>query len=540
MVTLFYFFIYLININIINSQNEFISKLYPKLFSKNKYQKLNNKYNVNIKIIEDKNIAHEFLINTSYISKDYNFDFYYIGKFFYLNDTNIDLLSNNSTTNNNNWILLIKDFSTFNKYISNNKSLLKHLTKAIIIPKNVVSTIDIFSKFCFNDLYVYLIELEEKNFNKILNTYDNKYNNINYYVKIISKKRELFPYIELYTLIVFISFFLLSFALIYKFQLNKYKGIYKEKQLNFLNNIKSHIESKFLILLLFLIDLNIFNSEKGFIIEKISLLKVIIIVFTLINKGGIYYFFLDAFYGIGIFFKENFHDKAIKFYLSGFILIFDILFQIFISSLKIPYAFYFLSLFIYSSIFLAIFIYTVRNMFFLLKVNAKLRKNEKFNNSLGTAIRLKIYIVLSQFIIYICYILLFLIIHKYFLFMQGLCFELEKDILFQSLDCYLIICISLIYIPRKWPNGFELNILFIKSLIKSNKVQINAEYEYKSNIAKENLANEKEIEKFMDKNYQKYFSILNPKVFIEKEKDNKNESLIKKNIKLGKLENSKK
>lgn len=539
MATLIYFFIYLININEINTQNEFISKLYPKIFSKNKYQKLNNKYNVNIQIIEDKQIAHEFLINTSYISKDYNFDFYYIGKFFYLNETNIDLLSDNST-NNNNWILLIKDFSIFNKYVSYNKSLIKHLTKAIIIPKNVFSTIDIFSKFCFNDLYVYLIEIEENNFNKILKSYSNKYNDDNYYAKIISKKRELFPYIELYTLIIIMSFLLLSFSLIYKYQLNKYKNVYKERQINFLKNVRSHNQSKFLILLLLLIDLNIFNSEKGFIIEKISLLRIIIIVFMLINKGGIYYFFLDVFYGIGIFIKEHFHDKAIKFYLSGFILIFDILFQIFISPLKIPYAFYFLSLFIYSSIFLAIFIYSLRNIFFLLKARIRLKKNERFNNRLGSSIRLKIYIVLSQFIIYICFIFLFLIIHKYFLFMKGLCFELEKDILFQCLDCYLIIFISLIYIPRELPNGFDLNILFIKSLIRSNKVQINAEYEYKSNIAKEKLVNEKEIEKFMDNNYQKYFSILNPKVFIEKEKDKKNESLIKKNIKLGKLDNSKK
>ena len=539
MATLIYFFIYLININLINSKNEIISKLYPKIFSKNKYQKLNNKYNVNIQIIENNEITYEYLINTSYISKDYNFDFYYIGKFFYLNETNIDFLSQNSTYNNN-WILLIKDFSIFNKYVSYNKSLLRYLTKAIVIPKNVFTTIDIFSKFCFNDLNVYLIEIEENNFNQILNLYSNKINDDNYYAKIISKKRELFPYIELYTLIIIISFLLLSFALIYKFQLNKYTNIYKEKQLIFLKNVKGYIQSKLLILLLLLIDLNIFNSEKGFIIEKISLLKIIIIVFMLINKAGIYNFFLDVFYGIGIFFKDLFHDKAIKFYLSGFILIFDILFQIFVSPLKIPYAFYFLSLFIYSSIFLTIFIYSVKNMFFLLKVNARLRKNERFNNSLGAAIRLKIYIVFSQFIIYIFYVLLFMAIHRYFLFMQGLCFELEKDILFQSLDCYLIICISFIYIPRKWPNGFELNILFIKSLIKSNKVQINAEYDYKSNIAKENLVNEKEIEKFMDKNYEKYFSILNPKVFIEKEKDNQNENLIKKNIKLGKLDNSKK
>ena len=540
MATLIFFIIYLININIINSQNEFISKLYPKIFSKNKYQKLNKKYNVNIQIIEDRQITHEFLINTSYISKDYNFDFYYIGKFFYLNETNIDFLSNNSTDNKN-WILLIKDFSTFNKYVSYNKSLLKHLTKAIIIPKNVFTTLDIFAKFCFNDLYVYLIEIEENNFNQILNSYSNKFNDDNnYYVKIISKKRELFPYIELYTLIIIISFLLLSFGLIYKLQLNKYADSYKEKQLNFLKNVKYYIETKFLILLLFLIDLNIFSNEKGFVFEKISLLKIVIIVFMLINKGGFYYFFLDVFYGMGIFFKDHFHDKAIKFYLSGFILIFDILFQIFVSPLKIPYAFYFLSLFIYSSIFLAIFIYSVKNMFFLLKVNARLRKNERFNNSLGGAIRLKIYIVFVQFIIYIFYILLFLTIHHYFLFMQGLCFELEKDILFQCLDCYLIVFISLIYIPRKWPNGFDLNILFIKSLIKSNKVQINAEYEYKSNIAKENLANEKEIEKFMDNNYQKYFSILNPKVFIEKEKEKQNKHLIKKNIKLGKLDNSKK
>ena len=234
-------------------------------------------------------------------------------------------------------------------------------------------------------------------------------------------------------------------------------------------------------------------------------------------------------------FKESLFYKVMNYYLSSIIILFYILFQIFISPLKIPLAFYFLSFFIYIPNFSIIIFYSIKNLIFLLKANSKIKIIKRFNNEYGGSIRLKICIVISQFIFYLFYIFFFFVLHKYLLFKKGFCFEIEKDILFQSLDSYIILAIALIYIPRKFPNRFDLYILMIKDSIKTNKVQIFAGNNYQTNIPKKILFNEKDINFFIINNKKKHFSILNPKVFLEKEKDNENISLLENNIKIGKL-----
>jgi len=173
MVTLFYFSIYISNIIglvCINAQNNlFISRIFQLFIPHNKYEKILKKYNINIQIIENKNIINEFLINTSYIEKDV--EFYYKGKFFYLNDHNLDLLSDKK---NKNQILLIKSNNIFNNYISNNSSLIKYLTKVIIVPKNSIPNLNIMSNYCLFHLNIYLLELDENIFNQIINKYMQK------------------------------------------------------------------------------------------------------------------------------------------------------------------------------------------------------------------------------------------------------------------------------------------------------------------------------------------------------------------------------
>ena len=120
---------------------------------------------------------------------------------------------------------------------------------------------------------------------------------------------------------------------------------------------------------------------------------------------------------------------------------------------------------------------------------------------------------------------------------KGIYFLLEKDILFQWLDSFLIICLGIIYIPIKLPEGFALHIVFIKDLLK-NTMKISAEDEYGSNIPKEILMDENENKKFVKNNNKKYFTILNPKLFLHKEKDNKNANLVGPNIKIGLLNES--
>ena len=58
-----YFFIYLLNIYFINAENEsLINKVIKKIISKNYYEKIINKYNVSLKIIENGNITNEYFI----------------------------------------------------------------------------------------------------------------------------------------------------------------------------------------------------------------------------------------------------------------------------------------------------------------------------------------------------------------------------------------------------------------------------------------------------------------------------------------------
>ena len=536
MVTLFYFSIYISNIIglvCINAQNNlFISRIFQLFIPHNKYEKILKKYNINIQIIENKNIINEFLINTSYIEKDV--EFYYKGKFFYLNDHNLDLLSDKK---NKNQILLIKSNNIFNNYISNNSSLIKYLTKVIIVPKNAIPNINIMSNYCLFHLNIYLLELDENIFNQIINKYiqnDKNYNN-NYYARIISKKYEIFPFKELYSILLIFSLILFAFAFIYKYTLKKFEDDLKERQIIFLKDLQYYLNEKFAILFFLYIELNIFYSYEGFIMDYSSFIRLLTIFFMIINKARITSFILDIYSGKGIIYKDSRIINIINYYLSALIILFYILFQIFISPLKIPLAFYFLSIFMYTPTFSVIILYSIKNFIFLFKAHSKIKKIKRFNDEYGGSIRLKICNVILQLIFYLIYIFFFFIFHEYLLFKKGNCFEIEKDILFQCLDSYIILTIALIYIPRKFPKGFDLYILIIKDSIKSNKVQIFDGYNYHSNIPKESFINEKEIIKFIRNNNKRHFSILNPKVFLNKEKDNKNISLLEKNIKIGKL-----
>ena len=524
-----YFIVFLSNIFLINTQNLFSSNIFIKTLYKHKFQRFNKQYNISIKIILDKNITNEFFINSTYISKLKSYDFLYTGKFFYLNDTNIDLLSNNNYENQ--FILLINSNLEFQQYINNNRSLIKYLTKLIIVPKNIIQDFDINSKLCFKQLSILLLELEENIFNQILNNYN--YNN--YYAKVISKKIEIFPFRQLYLINIFTSFFLFTFSLIYKYAFAKYEYNYREKQIYFLNDLKFFIYSKIFILLLLFIELNLFYNFKGFFFDNISFLKVFSFFFMAFNKVEITYFFFSVYFGKGIFVKERNGFQFIKMIFTGFIMIFYIFFHVFMKPSKNASLFYYLSLISYAPTFLSIVLFSFKNIIFLFKANYLIRKVERFNNIYGKSIRLKLYMTFSQFLIILFYAYFFLGIHEYLLFKKGLYFGLEKDFLFQSLESWLILLLALIYIPRNWPNGFNLRIKYKKSRIKVYKLQINEGLNYKSTIPKGIITSRKENKMFIKKNKRKYFIIIKPKAFLDKEKDNKDVNVVAEYIKLGKV-----
>ena len=144
------------------------------------------------------------------------------------------------------------------------------------------------------------------------------------------------------------------------------------------------------------------------------------------------------------------------------------------------------------------------------------------------------------------YVFFYFFVQKYILFKKGLCFTIEKDILFQSLESIFILLISIIYLPRKWPEGYGLYILMIHNSKRTNKINISGDNDYSSSIPLNELDSEEKINNYVKNNYQKDFVILNPKVFLEKNRNNiindendeekeiKN-SFLGNNVKLGKL-----
>lgn len=533
MVALIYFLIYLSNIICIiciNTQSDFfITKIIKRFISPNNFKKIQIKYNANIQIIENKNITNEFFINTTYISNDFSFDFYYDGKFFYLNDTNIDLLS---TMSYKNWIILVESYSTYNKYVSNNRSLIKHLTKVFIIPKYSFPPLSKEARYCYEDLSIYLIEVEEDIFNQLKNKYCDKYDdNINYYATIKSKKYDIFPYLELSTINLFFSFILFVFIFIHRRLTTMFINNLKRFQINFLNDLFIQVALKLIIFNFFYAEFYVLNRKEG-IIEESFLQKLFIYLFLIYNKSLTCKIILNTFYGIPLGFKYYKIYKFINYYLISLIILFYVLFQVFKSPNTIPIAFYIINVIIYMPKFSAIIFYSFKNMILLFKIKFKIRKNKRANNIYGRSLILKLLIVIIQFFAYLIYIFFFICLHQYLLFKNGNYFEIEKDILFHCLESGLIIIICIIYIPRKYPVGFEFNIIYIKERIKTNKIKISVENIYKSNIPKEQLTNDKDIKKFVKNNHKRYFSILNPKVFLDKDKNN-NDANLSKNIKIG-------
>ena len=531
MAILFLFIFFLSNIILIKSIDIFfVSKILEERFHNNTIQRSNQKYNLNIQIIENRTITNNILINTSYISKDYSFEFLYTGKFFYLNETNINLLSNDDKFTND-WIFLMDSYKAFNDYSTKNKSLIKFLTRAIIVPKDSFPTIAIISRYCLFDLSIYLIEVEQDTFNKIKAYSDNMNND--YYAKINSKKCDFFPYKELYQIIFFLFLVFFTLLLIYRIMLKIYANSFSGRQLRLFKKINDNTYYKVIILLLLFIELNSIFNYESFIIEYSTFISIITTFFMIINKVYFWSFIFDIYHGEGVFLKDD-KLKFIQNLLSSLIMIFYIFFHVFISPITIPNFFYFSNLFIIIPIFFFVSFLVFKNIIFIFRAILKIKKFSRFNKKYGRGIRLKLYITFIQYIIFLIFTLLFLGVNKYFFIKKGSYFRLEKDILFQWLDSFLIFCLGIIYIPIKLPEGFELNIVFMKDALK-NTMKLSAEDNCASNLPKEILMDENENKKFVKNNNKKYFTILNPKLFLHKEKDNKKVNLIGPNIKIGKL-----
>ena len=542
MATILFFIIYLSNIICIiciNTRNNFFAaSIFKKFLPNAQYEKLLLSYNINIQLKRGYKIEKEYFINTTYMDKDFIFDYLYSGKIFMLNNTNINFLSRKYYDSK---IILIKENTTFGNFIKQNARIIRYLTKIIIIPKNIISDINIIAKYCFYDLSILLIELDENIFNELENY------NRSYTINIISKKIDVFPFKFLFILLIIIEILLFVFSNIYKILLKLYNSTYNTNQINFYRKIHSIIDLRIFTLLLLYIEINLFFNVEGIVIEYTSFLQSLLIFFMIINEVTNISFFQRIYYGIGINLRGERIMVILMGYLTGFYTVFFILFNVFINPLRIPNAFYILNLFVSFPIFSEMLYYSIRNIIFLCKAYSKVRPIKNQNEKYGKGIRLKIIIVIIQFIALLFFSFCHLIIHEYLLFKKGICFTIEKDLLFQILESCFILFLAIIYFPRDWPKGYNLYILMINSSKKTSKINILGGDNYSSSISKNELNKEEDIKKYVRYNNNKFYVILNPKMFFDKnKKDNDRNSdifeerekenfILGKNVKLGKL-----
>jgi hypothetical protein len=161
---------------------------------------------------------------------------------------------------------------------------------------------------------------------------------------------------------------LFIFSRLYRSLIKKYENNYKLKLKKFLLNIGYFIDIKILVLFPFLLELNTFYNIQGFNFDLDSFFKFFVIFLMIYNKSYMVYFILTIYEGAGLNFKKSSKiNEVINAYLSSLIAVFYILFHIFVPSLKIPKAFYLISIFIYIPIYSIILYYSLKNIFFFLK-----------------------------------------------------------------------------------------------------------------------------------------------------------------------------
>ena len=514
------FFIYLaeiIEIKSINIKND--SSVVKKIISPNYYERFLKQYDINLQLIENNNnIKEEIFINTSYLSKSYKFEFLYMGKFLFLNDTNLDL----SPYKNDymNYLLIIDKNTIFNYYIEN-INLIKDFAKIIIIPKSKNNNININSRALFVDFSIYLIEVEENIFNKLLDIYNN---HNNYYGKIISKKLEFLFNKEFKTKIIIILIFLLLFFPFYKVIVQKiYYNylIYIQLQIYFLLKIK------IFILFCIYLELNRFIHLHGFYLYKNSFLMKLANFVLVMTKYDMTCIILISFSGLPLFLKIRTSYLKIISLISRLSMVLE-LYCMFVSSEKKPYSLYMGNLFLYIIILFLFVFFTLRTLIQLFKLITKIKKCQKYKIYLKS-LRLKLCISIALSIAFVFYFFYFFSLNEYIKIKKDLILEIETKIIIQCLESCLILILAIIFLPTNKVYGFN----HILNIIKHKTETITPNQFYRTNIPKPSIENRKEITNFLLKIYKKPLIILKPKAFSKKNKENEN--LLASNVNTGKL-----
>ena len=376
--------------------------------------------------------------------------FAYTGKILYLNEyKSIEFLKDKDINYRIKWIFLfdsIKELSTFVEVVQKRK--LQYFTNAIIISKNLSETSFKYFDYLVN-LKVFIFYLEKEQFEYLIKNYDYK-NEKNIYARLLSKNIQEYKLGHLYKLIFLCLIILVLCINLFRYKLssdNRNLTFFFIRTVYFFPIIKVPITFFFIMKLKFLPIYNdLFNigstSFINFIISSLDIFfKSLFLTYTLLASKGIdeiirisnqleFTIFMRKFIFIYIILSSSLINNRIMFIVSKFFVFFSLIFESFIFHFIYKYK-------------------KIAQTEYIKKLNLAFL----YCNEYVPSLKLKLKMIIWHWRIYFLYFTLVVFLDLYIYLCDII--EEEKGIYFHFLDCIVILCYSLIYRPRKWPENFE-------------------------------------------------------------------------------------
>jgi len=376
--------------------------------------------------------------------------FAYTGKISYLNEyKSIDFLRDKDINYRIKWIFLfdsIKELSTFVEVVQKRK--LQYFTNAIIISKNLSETSFKYFDYLVN-LKVFIFYLEKEQFEYLIKNYDYK-NEKNIYARLLSKNIQEYKLGHLYKLIFLCLIILVLCINLFRYKLssdNRNLTFFFIRTVYFFPIIKVPITFFLIMKLKFLPIYNdLFNigstSLINFIISSLDIFfKSLFLTYTLLASKGIdeiirisnqleFTIFMRKFIFIYIILSSSLINNRIMFIVSQFFVFFSLIFESFIFHFIYKYK-------------------KIAQTEYIKKLNLAFL----YCNEYIPSLKLKLKMIIWHWRIYFLYFILVVFLDFYIYLCDII--EEEKGIYFHFLDCIVILCYSLIYRPRKWPENFE-------------------------------------------------------------------------------------
>jgi len=376
--------------------------------------------------------------------------FAYTGKISYLNEyKSIDFLRDKDINYRIKWIFLfdsIKELSTFVEVVQKRK--LQYFTNAIIISKNLSETSFKYFDYLVN-LKVFIFYLEKEQFEYLIKNYDYK-NEKNIYARLLSKNIQEYKLGHLYKLIFLCLIILVLCINLFRYKLssdNRNLTFFFIRTVYFFPIIKVPITFFLIMKLKFLPIYNdLFNigstSLINFIISSLDIFfKSLFLTYTLLASKGIdeiirisnqleFTIFMRKFIFIYIILSSSLINNRIMFIVSKFFVFFSLIFESFIFHFIYKYK-------------------KIAQTEYIKKLNLAFL----YCNEYIPSLKLKLKMIIWHWRIYFLYFILVVFLDFYIYLCDII--EEEKGIYFHFLDCIVILCYSLIYRPRKWPENFE-------------------------------------------------------------------------------------